>query len=410
MSDILQKRIGRFLLHIDCRHCEAVADAAWHRICRSLFNDGDGVTVLKKGRYKTIMISRMPDGESCIAKKYTEKGMLRKLKATLRGSRAQREFAAAQYVRSAGIPTPAPLFVAEKTAAGLVTESIVGFCYIESALELKDLFFEQDMQPQQRWALAESFGRLTADIVKSGIFQSDYSLNNFIGLPSKEGIQLFFIDFERVCTGGRVPLEDRLLLMAKLNRVGRQVCGTDRLRFLRGYRSVDPEIGDSIRRSARAVQEKYIELLRRDLQRGRMTSLYTHAQYERISQRGYKGLCRKGFDCSGLLNRLSSLQEQTAGGLLAFGTCGEKAADTFCITCTADRARALWTIISTCVIAGAPCGLPRAVVDDGFRGWLLLSRDDRQALLQLDSYPPGVSAFIKEHFSREYYLLRDALR
>jgi hypothetical protein len=265
------------------------------------------------------------------------------------------------------------------------------------------------MQPRQRHALAEAFGGLTATIFKSGVFQNDYSLNNFIGQHPDQGGRLFFIDFERVFAGAAISLEDKLLLLAKLNRVGRQVAVTDRLRFLRGYRAVDSGMGGSLNESARAVYEKFIEVIRRDVQRGRMTSLYTHGEYERVRLRGYNGLCQKDVDCHKLLNRLPSPAGLPAAGILNLPVREKKDVKVFCYAGTADRVRFLWTVISTCVIAGAPCALPRAVVCKDRNGWLLLASSDRQVLLELESHSRRVGAFMKKHFDREYKEMHEAL-
>ena len=97
------------------------------------------------------------------------------------------------------IPTPAPLFMAELRKKGMVRKSLVGFILLSEARELKDLFFQKhQVSVAQKKDILSDFGRLTGKIFLHGVFQYDYSLNNFM-IQKKGGThQIFFIDFERV--------------------------------------------------------------------------------------------------------------------------------------------------------------------------------------------------------------------
>ena len=59
----------------------------------------------------------------------------------------------------------------------------------------------------------------------------------------KEGAknQIYFIDFERVEIKNRLLPDQKMELLAKLNRVGREVSIKDRLRFLSGYLEVETD-------------------------------------------------------------------------------------------------------------------------------------------------------------------------
>ena len=182
------------------------SEQEWEDFCCSLFEKTAPVHLRKQTSAKEIFTLRLPpqeQGMSCLVKKYKSRGLAKITKNFFRGSRAFHEFHSARAIDERGIPTAVPLLAAERMKWGCVYESLLVLPFISAACELKDFFLDPQntcsraCSPAERRHIVYCFGRLTAKIFQSGIYQNDYSLNNFLIREEEGSHTIYFIDFER---------------------------------------------------------------------------------------------------------------------------------------------------------------------------------------------------------------------
>ena len=378
----------------------ACSDRQWKEIVLKLFNEEDGGIVQKKGAYKTIVKTTVLD-TPCLVKTYRTRGFFKKIKTLFFPSRAFQEFRAAVFIMQKDIPTPAPLFMAELREKGMVRKSLVGFAFLSEACELKDLFFQKEqVSVSQKRDVLSDFGRLTGKIFLHGVFQYDYSLNNFMIQKEGDTHQIFFIDFERVSIKKEILPAQKLELLAKLNRVGREVGLTDRFRFLKGYLEADPRISPQVKSLASMLQKKTISALKKDIKRIRLTSLYTHNTYDRIALKGFTGLVRKGYYPEEIVRKVQTIPEKVdcADVHLTFHGSESRLK---AVQYKHDEIREVWAAASTLIIAGAVMALPPVFIDDGTRGFIFIESSSRGFHSVLDDSGQACAAFVRKVFPEE---------
>ena len=386
----------------------ACADDDLLAFCRALFAEPSAERLIKRGSYKTI--ARFELGAiPCIVKTYKNKGLLGMLKSAAVASRGRQEFTAAAFIHGQGIATAAPLMLAEKKTLGMVRESAVALECIDGAQELREFFFyDRSILPCERWRVADQFGRLTAAIFKKGIYQYDFALNNFLIRREADGFGLYFIDFERVRLRSLISREQKLDALARLGRVGAEISLKDRLRFLRGYLGQEPDFSPDLHALAAEMVAATVAAIRHDLARGRTTSIYTHARYDRIQHDGRTGLCRKGADLQVLLSAVAALSGRESAGQLVIRHEG-KSLVMRAVYLEPQEAEAAWVALTALIIAGMPIGLPHALVCSEITGCLLLEPSMRPACERFFAADSRSARFVIQHFPAEVELLKSLL-
>lgn len=388
---------------------DACPPGGLEQFCRCLFAEPPEDRLIKKGRYKTLCRAEL-GATSCIIKTYKNKGIAGMLKSALLPSRARQEFTAAAYIHGQGIVTAAPLMLAEKKTLGLVHESAVVLAFIEEAQELREFFFyDRSILPAERWRVAEEFGRLTAAIFHQGVFQYDFALQNFlIRREPDRRFGLYFIDFERVRLKKFLSRKQKVDILARLARVGIEVSLKDRLRFLRGYLAGEPDFAETLHAAAAEMIEATVAAIAKDRHRGRITSMYTHASYDRIAQDGRTGLCRKGTDKPVLLSAVAALSGREPAGQVVIRHAG-KALAMRALYFEPEEAAELWAALTALKIAGMPLALPQALVCSEITGCLVL---DPSLAAQCRRYFSSASRsrlFVERHFPADVELLKSLL-
>ena len=386
----------------------ACTDEIMASFCRSLFAEPPAERLIKRGSYKTIARSEL-GAIPCIVKTYKNKGLLGMLKSAALPSRGRQEFTAAAFIHGQGISTAAPLMLAEKKTLGMVRESAVALEFINGAQELREFFFyDRSIPPGERWRLAGQFGRLTAAIFQKGIYQYDFALNNFLIRREADGFGLYFIDFERVRLRSLISREQKLDALARLGRVGAEISLKDRLRFLRGYLGQEPDFSPDLHALAAEMVAATVAAIRHDLARGRTTSIYTHARYDRIQHDGRTGLCRKGADLQVLLSAVAALSGRESAGQLVIRHEG-KSLVMRAVYLEPQEAEAAWVALTALIIAGMPIGLPHALVCSEITGCLLLEPSMRPACERFFAADSRSARFVIQHFPAEVELLKSLL-
>ncbi|MCP4713713.1 MAG: hypothetical protein GY868_01245 [Deltaproteobacteria bacterium] len=389
-------KINSFHIYVRDGFLEQVAQSRLLDLCRRLFC-GTQAELIKQGTYKTIFKTEI-DGAACLVKQYRNPGFFKQLKSLVKPARARFEFQAAVHIDGCGIETPVPFLLAEDKRAGMVRAGIVVLPFLTGAVELKDLFFGgYPCRSAEKRHILEQFGRLTAKIFSSAVFQYDYSINNFM-LRSEGGRQrLYFIDFERVTTGKPVVMQQRCNLLAKLNRIGREVSLTDRLRFLRSYLAEDSGFAGSLKEGVGLLGDEMVAVLKRDLQRGRLSSIYTHHGYTKFRQDGFAGFSKKGYELAGMIDHLTGLSGEVGTSEISVVAGGQQhRLRAVCLR--AEDARAAWARLSLLVIAGMPLELPDVLAEDGRRGFICAAPEFFSRLTKTADQTCGSVAFVRKNF------------
>ncbi len=341
---------------------------------------------IKKGKRKSIWhltLTGVQVDETYIIKRYLSKHPLARLKNFLKLSKAARELKAAVLIARKGIPTTLPVAMGEKGGCGFVKESFVVLEKLKECRDLNSYFLEEypairsSQELLEKWKIIKELGILASRVLQEGVLQSDFSLNNFLLTKDKrEGIKLYLTDFEKITIKKTLSFNQKLRCLAKLNRVGREISTANRLRFLKSYMGSTAS-WQQIASLARTIQESTIELLKQDHSRGRITSVYTDALYEKYEQEYIKGYCRKGYkidEILGIIHKFDLLARS-----LPTSDMKQKEEINIELSCNSHlkpfkvvrytnpvkniSARSLWIKMSTLLIAGIPLELPHIFME-----------------------------------------------
>jgi tRNA A-37 threonylcarbamoyl transferase component Bud32 len=356
------------------------SDSAWQDFCKGLFQGTGAEQLRKQTTYKSIYTLRFPSGDAgnlCVVKKYSSGSFIKTAKEIFRPSKAFHEFQTAISISGKDIPTPAPLLVAELISYGRVSEGLLITQFITDAYDLKDFLMNRqgEVTPAQlmrkRRETVEDFGKLTAKIFNAGIYQDDYALNNFILKLGGVGTEIYFIDFERVEIKDRLSEQEKTKLLAKLNRAGCEVTIKDRLRFLRSYLKEDTGANKDLKQYARELQRATLAMLKRDLQRGRLTSVYTAETYKKFKTKGYRGICNKGYKEEDILNQVRNIQHHENQDIISLNY-GPESHTLKLLRFKKDGAEKMWAAINLLKLAGLPIDMPQGFIETRSDGFLMI--------------------------------------
>ncbi len=341
---------------------------------------------IKKGKHKSLW-RYVPSGgqgnEAYLIKRYQPKHLLDHLKTLATPSRALQELKAAHGIDRRGIPTPLPVAVGEKLGWKMVKESYVVLRELQNCKALNSYFLQEyplEKSPaklSEKRKVIKALGTLAELAHREGIFQSDFSLNNFLLTREIQGnITILLSDFEKITLKNSLSSKQQITCLAKLNRVGREISLADRLRFLKAY------VGDRasphhLVSLGRTVQKRTIELLKQDYLRGRVTSVYTDALYEKFEQDNSTGYFKRGYKVEDILEVIRRFdlmakshpsadvqeREEIAIKLTVNGRVQPLRAVRYTPLAQTLSARTLWAKISTLVLAGLPLELPHVFME-----------------------------------------------
>lgn len=407
------KQLSPVRLLIKDELSEVYSDEMWLSFCEELFHKTGGEHTQKQTTQKTIFSLRVPPGDSgnlCVVKKYTSRGFVKSAKDILRHSRAFHEFQMALSISEKGILTPEPLAVAEYMSHGRVSSSLLITQFIADAYELKKYFINPQCetrlshQGSERRKVIETFGTLTAKIFNSGIYQDDYALNNFIVKQDEGGVKIYFIDFERVAIKKRLYQQEKTKLLAKLNRVGGEVTVKDRLRFLTSYLREDTGPAKELKQYARELQRATVSMLKRDVQRGRITSVYTAEEYKKFDTGGCRGICQKGYQEEDLVNQVRQILRYDSHDTMSLNY-GSESHLLKLVPFKKGGAAKLWTAINVLKLAGFSIDLPQGFIETKSGGFVFFKIPESGTLLDFEAMckVSGTTTmrFLKIHFPEQ---------
>ena len=206
--------------------------ARWLVDPERMFRD-PAVQILKDSRSSTVAILEH-GGEKYIIKWFRRNSVLTGIKNLLRRSPAMRSWIFGQSLRDRGLPTARPLAVLQRFRGGFPREGFLIFKYIAGAVELPGAVARASAD--ERKQLAEDLGRLVRDVHDKGVSHGDLKAPNILIADGRPVL----VDLVGIRLGLRVPFRERVRNLARLNASffrSPLVRNSDRLRFLRAYRS-----------------------------------------------------------------------------------------------------------------------------------------------------------------------------
>ena len=363
-------------------------------------------TPIKQGKRKSIWLFTLSGGATYLIKRYETRHFLAYIKNLIVASKAARELKAATTIAQKGVSTIVPVAMGEKGWRGLVKEGYVIFKLLEECQDLNNYFLKECPAEKSEQSFAErrmiikELGTLARKVHEEGILQSDFALNNFLLTKDKAGgVKIYLSDFEKITIQRSLSFSQKARCLAKLNRVGREISATNRLRFLKSYCA-----GDDNRQRflslAKTIQKRTINLLKQDAERGRITSVYTDALYDKYEQADIGGYYRKGYKIEEILNTIQKFDLLAKS--LPSSDMKQREEITMELSCedilqplkvirhlnhtNNISARTLWIKMSTLYMAGIPLDIPHVFMEmnvkDNREGYLFIPRQENGITLE----------------------------
>ena len=216
--------------------------------------------------------------------------------------------------------------------------------------------------------------------------------------------RIYFIDFERVKTDTEMSEDLAVRLLAKLNRIGRIISRTERLRFLKGFMSGKAENRESFKEFVSKILSETLIVLKRDFKRGRLTSLYTCNSFEPIRKSTIKGLCLKGYDV-GEIEKLASQNPDKSSPFQASLNFAGSEKELKVFKFDGQNADKAWSTLSNLIIAGLKADLPDILVQGKDSGIVAFEASSFGRLKKTLSFEMGENSFLTDNFKEELNLL-----
>ncbi len=408
MKGYVRKKSGGLDLWVHESIEASVADAKLADLVKGLFTENRKERFIKQTSFKAIFKTEFC-GRSCLIKRYKSVKLSKRIKSFFRSSGSENEFMAANFILESGIPTPQPLLFAEIKKLGMVLESLIVISFLEGAQDLKDLLFNNNFSSfSEKNQFFYDFGKLTQKIFESRIYQDDYSINNFMIRSEKGSSRLFFIDFEKVKTGSDIPEDKAVWLLAKLNRLGRVVSLTDRIRFLKGYLGGQAEDLKGIKTLALKIQKETLTVLKRDFKRGRQTSPYTCNTYSPLRKGPLKGHFLKGYDISEIEKLEEIIVDNSRPFPVSLKSNGSEK-ELLVFKLDGQNAGKAWSVLSNLIIAGLKADLPDFLAQGDGSGIIAFETANHEALKKAVALELKKKSFLTDNFKSELEFLNGLL-
>jgi hypothetical protein len=143
------------------------------------------------------------------------------------------------------------------------------------------------------------------------------------------------------------------------------------LRFLRGYLETAAATHKKLSPYARELQEATLAMIKRDLQRGRLTSIYTSGAYEKFRTAGIRGMHKSGYCLEEITKKLAALPREVKQAAVTI-SCGSDERSLIVARMEHGNAESMWAAINALKIAGLPLEMPHIYAETETSGFLLL--------------------------------------
>ena len=263
-------------------------------------NSFPGFLMLKDSKIKRLTSACLDPENSqkkYLIKVYKYPGFYNKFKYIFRPSKGYQEWKLAHEIEKRGIPTILPLAFGERRRWGLRLESLIVTEQLSDCINLEELLFGKNLEDfSLKRAIIREYGKLAGRIHGQGILQDDFDPNNMLlQWVNTRDFRLFLIDLERVKLFNTLSIKKRVRNLAKLNRMGRRLKKTDRLRFLKSYLDDDLKAGNDLRSWLHLIEEDEKKVLQRDCRRAAKKSMVRGKRIGYFKQGNFRGYYRKKY-------------------------------------------------------------------------------------------------------------------
>ncbi|HHT9118937.1 MAG TPA: lipopolysaccharide kinase InaA family protein [Candidatus Hypogeohydataceae bacterium YC41] len=293
------------------------------------FSEGDGVTILKKGKRKSFAhLEATVNGNEVYLKTFQLKGIFHCIKHLFFKSKAVKELEVSLAAKERGVPVLLPLAAGERYQNGLLRESYLVIKRLPEAVDLLEYLLRQDVKYRYKSMVIEALGKLSRKTHDEGILQEDFALNNFLlsntlnmhndvplsmenadFTPQKAKAdceQVFLIDFERTRVRPKLCTKEKEWTLAKLNRIGANFTLTDKFRFLWAYCKTREEFKDLPR--WKKLEKYTYQILKRDAKRIFASCIRGDRGYTLYKDNMLTGYFLKGYQPEELLTLIKTRQ------------------------------------------------------------------------------------------------------
>nr|MBP7323161.1 hypothetical protein [Deltaproteobacteria bacterium] len=266
--------------------------------------------LLKQGSRKSVYLFHHTSAEGrkkYYVKVYRHLGLLNRVISLLKTPRGLHEFRVGIVIAARGIPAMVPCAGGARRRCRIASESYFITEEVEQTENLAGVLLENPSRTpftaRDRFTLAKRLGALIRVMHERGIFQEDLALNNFlVGVGAHNRGSLYLIDFERISLHDTVSPVRQEWVLSKLNRLGREVSLSQRLRFLHAFR---PDLKkEEIKTLARTIDAATTRRLQQDMLH-RSANTYTTVGYRSFNERGYQGYARRAENLNELLELIA---------------------------------------------------------------------------------------------------------
>lgn len=263
-------------------------------------NSFPGFLPLKDSKIKmlaSVCLDPENSQKKYLIKIYKYPGFYTKFKYLFRPSKGYQEWKLAGEIKKRGVPTLLPIAFGERKRWGFRLESLVMTEQLSDCINLEELFLGKELRYfTLKRKIIEEYGKLAGRIHNRGILQDDFDPNNILlHWKGKRDFLLFLIDFERVKLFKVLSVKKKVRSLAKLNRMGRRLRRTDRLRFLKSYLKDDLQGRNDLRRWLRLIQEDEKRVKKRDCRRAAKKSMSRSARIGYLKHENWRGYYQKRY-------------------------------------------------------------------------------------------------------------------
>lgn len=229
---------------------------------RLLENDEKWSNPFHSSRHSTVLKVQHPVLGDLFIKRFDPKGLLIKIKDSLRGSRAYRAWEAGEMLGKHDICAPSVVAVGEKRRLGLLIESFLVTLPLEASPLLELFLPVKDFKVKR--GMVQKLGREIGRMHRLGIIHGDLIPGNVFVAKKNDKHLICLLDNESTRKVTAISTKERIKNLVQLNRVVvPRITATDRVRFFDAYLEENPSLNASRDELLRKIGEVTFERVAR---------------------------------------------------------------------------------------------------------------------------------------------------
>lgn len=190
-------------------------------------------------------------------KRFLHRSAIDFAKHLVRPSRARRDAAGCEILRTHGLNAPTIVAVGERSAGPVCLESLTVTLRArgEHLYDYLQGTVGEDASPHGRRHLIVAVGQCVGRMHVAGIAHGDLRPRNILVEPEGDDWRVTFLDNERTCKSGRLSDAARLKNLVQINMFPTGLSRADRMRFFRAYLDENPSLKPHARTWAARIMD-----------------------------------------------------------------------------------------------------------------------------------------------------------